>query len=271
MISLSPKAGFDRSRRGVPRARRASPETRHPKQPRTPATPRARAIRELFFSSTARTYIVAASTGGILSCPCRKGTKRTAAKIGNHTAAKSERNVKDTKRASTATRDPGGSSRRAVKQELRPEKIEDPPPARSGSGPDTAKRRRTRTHADLEPLKDQGKGSAASATRRVKRVEKRVGVDKNDVKDGENSSNKRDNSNKRVGQHPKKRKGNGNGEAERENSARKAIVPPRVAEKAALIVEVMDALYPDPPIPLNHTVRVLMSRGSVVRAKPRDN
>lgn len=32
-------------------------------------------------------------------------------------------------------------------------------------------------------------------------------------------------------------------------------VPPRLAEKAALIAQVMDKLYPDPPIPINHLVR----------------
>lgn len=40
----------------------------------------------------------------------------------------------------------------------------------------------------------------------------------------------------------------------RENSSQKKI-PPRLAEKAALILSVMDALYPDPPIPINHLVR----------------
>lgn len=43
-----------------------------------------------------------------------------------------------------------------------------------------------------------------------------------------------------------------------ENAGRKKISP-RLAEKAALIISVMDALYPDPPIPINHVVRV--SRG----------
>lgn len=33
-------------------------------------------------------------------------------------------------------------------------------------------------------------------------------------------------------------------------------IPPRLAEKAALIIQVMDKLYPDPPIPINHLVRV---------------
>ena len=32
-------------------------------------------------------------------------------------------------------------------------------------------------------------------------------------------------------------------------------ISPRLAEKAALIINVMDALYPDPPIPINHVVR----------------
>lgn len=39
-----------------------------------------------------------------------------------------------------------------------------------------------------------------------------------------------------------------------ENYGRKKI-PPRLIEKAALIINVMDALYPDPPIPINHVVR----------------
>lgn len=39
-----------------------------------------------------------------------------------------------------------------------------------------------------------------------------------------------------------------------ENISRKKI-PPRLAEKAALILNVMDTLYPDPPIPINHVVR----------------
>lgn len=33
-------------------------------------------------------------------------------------------------------------------------------------------------------------------------------------------------------------------------------VSPRLAEKAALIIQVMDKLYPDPPIPINHMVRI---------------
>jgi len=33
------------------------------------------------------------------------------------------------------------------------------------------------------------------------------------------------------------------------------LVPPRLAQKAALIAQVMDRLYPNPPIPINHLVR----------------
>lgn len=37
---------------------------------------------------------------------------------------------------------------------------------------------------------------------------------------------------------------------------RDTLVSPRLAEKAALILQVMDKLYPDPPIPINHVVRM---------------
>lgn len=37
-------------------------------------------------------------------------------------------------------------------------------------------------------------------------------------------------------------------------AVREKPVPPRLAEKAALILQVMDKLYPDPPIPINHLV-----------------
>lgn len=39
----------------------------------------------------------------------------------------------------------------------------------------------------------------------------------------------------------------------------KPAVPPKLAEKVALIIQVMDKLYPNPPIPINHLVsRVIL-------------
>lgn len=43
-------------------------------------------------------------------------------------------------------------------------------------------------------------------------------------------------------------------EKQKENKVVGRKIPPRLAEKAALIIQVMDILYPNPPIPINHVV-----------------
>ncbi|CAN0361637.1 unnamed protein product, partial [Laminaria digitata] len=55
----------------------------------------------------------------------------------------------------------------------------------------------------------------------------------------------------------------------RENSSQRKI-PPRLAEKAALILSVMDALYPDPPIPINHLNSFTLLCGVLLSAQTTD-
>ncbi|CAM9459197.1 unnamed protein product [Pylaiella littoralis] len=47
-------------------------------------------------------------------------------------------------------------------------------------------------------------------------------------------------------------------------------IPPRLAEKAALIVQVMDKLYPDPPIPINHVDSFTLLCGVLLSAQTTD-
>eukprot|EP00904_Undaria_pinnatifida_P013322 jgi/Undpi1/911/HiC_scaffold_10.g04375.m1 len=54
-----------------------------------------------------------------------------------------------------------------------------------------------------------------------------------------------------------------------ENAGRKKISP-RLAEKAALIISVMDALYPDPPIPINHVDSFTLLCGVLLSAQTTD-
>ena len=103
----------------------------------------------------------------------------------------------------------------------------------------------------------RGSRDSASIGNPVKRERRRVGggrgpgtssspqAMKRKEKNGKNSARKAD---RKVKVKAEGKRGGG------ENISPKKIAP-RLAEKAALILNVMDALYPDPPIPINHMVR----------------
>lgn len=130
---------------------------------------------------------------------------------------------------------------RVVKQELKAEDRVDSP-----SGLDTkpiAKRRRSaKAQENSEPAKMEKIMDPAGEG--VKSVGERVGADNKSVENSGEGSNKRE-----------REKRNTRQQSCKAESVRK--IPKRMVEKAALIVQVMDTLYPDPPIPLNHTVRLL--------------
>lgn len=62
------------------------------------------------------------------------------------------------------------------------------------------------------------------------------------------------------GKGKKKARAKAKAKIEKGEGVREWAIPPRLAEKAALIIQTMDKLYPDPPIPINHLVRSTTSR-----------
>lgn len=132
-----------------------------------------------------------------------------------------------------------GTSRRkyhrVVKQEL---KAVDSPSGLD-TKPTTKRRRTTRARENLEPAKTER--IMDPSAKGVKSVGERVGADSKRIENSDEDSNKKTRDTKQ--------------QSCKAESVRK--IPKRMAEKAALIVQVMDTLYPDPPIPLNHTVRLL--------------
>ncbi|CAM9782596.1 unnamed protein product [Ectocarpus fasciculatus] len=57
---------------------------------------------------------------------------------------------------------------------------------------------------------------------------------------------------------------------EKGEGVRERVIPPRLAEKAALIIQVMDELYPDPPIPINHLDSFTLLCGVLLSAQTTD-
>lgn len=62
------------------------------------------------------------------------------------------------------------------------------------------------------------------------------------------------------GKRKKKARTKAKAKIEKGEGVRERAIPPRLAEKAALIIQIMDKLYPDPPIPINHLVSSTTSR-----------
>ncbi|CAB1102234.1 unnamed protein product [Ectocarpus sp. CCAP 1310/34] len=57
---------------------------------------------------------------------------------------------------------------------------------------------------------------------------------------------------------------------EKRGEVRERAIPPRLAEKAALIIQIMDKLYPDPPIPINHLDSFTLLCGVLLSAQTTD-
>ncbi|CAM9695279.1 unnamed protein product [Ectocarpus sp. 4 AP-2014] len=59
-------------------------------------------------------------------------------------------------------------------------------------------------------------------------------------------------------------------EIKKGEEVRERAIPPRLAEKAALILQIMDRLYPDPPIPINHLDSFTLLCGVLLSAQTTD-
>lgn len=138
---------------------------------------------------------------------------------------------------------PTGVGWREIKTEPKRKEPKGPTPARGSNSP--AKRRRVGVKEEIKVEGHEGSGSGASMTPDVKPVGKRIGAC--DSKAGKQRQQQ---------QQQKQGKKKKPGEEGEHGSDRQ--IPQRLAEKAKLIIQVMDALYPEPPIPINHVVSCVL-------------